>query len=119
MQRLSTVAKAIPEAAEGINRYVTAIATYRLERRAGASHAEAQRAAVLAVEQTQGGYSRANNPAFCQNPLLRLPLQFKKYGLMYGQLLLRQPRHLAELQGGQGDPRGGGQDLVRRLSAMT
>ena len=86
LQRGQNVAKGMPEAAEGIARTGAAVMTYRLSRAKGNSIEEAQAEAVNAVEQTQGGYSRANNPAFFNNPLLRFPLQFKRYGLMFAQM---------------------------------
>jgi hypothetical protein len=86
INRLLNMAKALPEAAEGINRYATAIATYRLARRAGKSHESAVREAALTVEETQGGYGAANNPTFFQTPWMQPATQFRKYSLAYGQL---------------------------------
>ena len=110
LNRLTTVAKGFPEAAESINRYHTATVAYRLARRAGASIADAQREAWLTVEQTQGGYSRANSPLIFNNPLLRAPLQFKKYGVMYGQLFYG---NVAKLVAPSSDPE------TRKLAAKT
>jgi len=87
--RLVNIAKALPEAIEGVNRYTTAVAAYRLARQDGMSHAQAKSYAALTVEETQGGYGAANNPTFFQNPLLQPATQFRKYGLMYGQLFWR------------------------------
>jgi hypothetical protein len=85
LRKLTNVAKALPEAAEANNRYITLIAAYRLAVGKGMDHEHALNSAVLDVEQSQGGYAKANNPNFFANPYLRWPLQFKKYGLMYGQ----------------------------------
>lgn len=118
LSRLTNVAKGLPEAAEGINRYTAAIAEYRLARRAGLSHEAAKAEAVSTVEQTQGGYARANNPVFMQNPLLRLPMQFKKYGLMYGQMYYG---NVAKLVAPSTDPeqRKMARKALVRLSATT
>jgi hypothetical protein len=91
--RIMNVAKALPESIEGVNRYATATATYRLARRSGKSHESAKREAVLTVEETQGGYGAANNPTFFQNKWLSPFLTFKKYSLSYGQLFYRNLAH--------------------------
>jgi len=84
--RAARIARAMPEAAEAINRYMTGFAALDLAVRSGMDPDAAVNYAVTTVEKTQGGYSVANNPAFMQNRFLRFPLQFKKYGLMYAQL---------------------------------
>lgn len=118
LQRAMNVAKGLPEAAEGINRYTAAIASYRLARRKGMTHAAAKAKSILTVEQTQGGYARANNPAFFNNALLRWPLQFKKYGLMYGQMYYG---NVAKLVAPSSDPetRKMAAKALARLSATT
>jgi hypothetical protein len=118
LNRTMNVAKAMPEAAEGINRYQTATMAYRLARRAGMSIEDAQRKAWLTVEQTQGGYARANNPTFFNNSLLRFPMQFKKYGLMYGQMYYG---NLAKLVAPSSKPeeRKLAAKTLARMSAMT
>lgn len=89
VHRVSNIARALPEAIEGVNRYTTAIAAYRLARKDGMTHAEAVDYAALTVAETQGGYAAANNPTFFQNPLLAPALQFRKYSLGYGQVFYR------------------------------
>jgi len=89
VNRMLGMAKSLPEWAEGINRGVTVVATYRLAIRAGKSHQAAVREAALTVEETQGGYGAANNPTFFQNPLLQPATQFRKYSLAYGQLFYK------------------------------
>lgn len=84
--RAVRVARALPEAAEAINRYTTLLAGVRLAKRKGMTDAQAVDFAVTSVEKSQGGYAAENNPAFMSNKWLRVPLQFKKYPLMYGQL---------------------------------
>ncbi len=110
LTRVSTVAKGLPEAAESINRYHAATVSYRLARRAGMSVADAQREAWSTVEQTQGGYARANSPRMFNNPLLRAPLQFKKYGVMYAQMFYG---NLTKLIAPSSDP------AARKLAAKT
>ena len=86
LHRITRIARALPEAAEAVNRYVTMFAAIDLAVEHGANLQEAVDYATTTVEQTQGGYSPENNPAFMRHWLLRIPLQFKKYALMYGQL---------------------------------
>lgn len=86
IQRLQNVAKGMPESAEGINRAGAAVMTYRAARSAGKSIEEARAEAVNAVEQTQGGYGRSNSPWFFNHPVLKFPLQFRRYGLMFAQM---------------------------------
>ena len=89
LKRMVDMAKALPESAESVNRYTTAIATVRLAKRKGLSDEAAIREAVLTVEETQGGYGAANNPTFFNNPLLAPATQFRKFSLAYGQLFYR------------------------------
>lgn len=86
LHRITRIARALPEAAEAVNRYVTMFAAIDLAVEHGANLEQAVDYASTTVEQTQGGYSPENNPAFMRHWLLRIPLQFKKYALMYGQL---------------------------------
>jgi hypothetical protein len=118
LQRAMNVAKGLPEAAEGINRYTAAVSSYRLARRSGMSHEAAKAKAILFVEQTQGGYARANNPAFFNKPWLQWPMQFKKYGLMYGQMYYG---NVAKLVAPSSDPetRKMAAKALARLSAST
>lgn len=84
---LEGVTREMPRAIETINRAVTALATYRLERSKGASHDVATRAAQDAVNSTQFNYSPTNSPAVFNHPLLKIALQFKKYGQGMYQLI--------------------------------
>jgi hypothetical protein len=85
LHRASRMARAMPEAMEAINRYVTAIATVDLAQRAGFSPEQVTNEAVHMVESTQGGYTAENAPPLVTK--FRLLLQFKKYGFMLGNLL--------------------------------
>lgn len=84
---MENVTREMPRAVETINRAVTALATYRLERSNGASHEKATQAAQDAVNQTQFNYSPTNSPAVFNHPLLKIALQFKKYGQGMYQLM--------------------------------
>lgn len=84
---LEGVTRQMPRAIETINRSVTALATYRLERGRGATHEAAVQASKDAVNNTQFNYAPTNSPALFNHPLLKLALQFKKYGQGMYQLI--------------------------------
>jgi DNA-binding ferritin-like protein (Dps family) len=84
---MEAVSREMPRAIETINRSVTALATYRLERSKGASHDAAVQASTDAVNSTQFNYSPTNSPAVFNHPLLKIALQFKKYGQGIYQLI--------------------------------
>lgn len=84
---LEGVTREMPRAIEAINRAVTAIAAYRLERSRGAEHEAATQYAMDAVNNTQFNYSPTNSPALFNHPLLKVALQFKKYGQGIYQLI--------------------------------
>lgn len=84
---LEGVTREMPRAIEAINRAVTAIAAYRLERAKGATHEEATLYSKQAVNNTQFNYSPTNSPALFNHPLLKIALQFKKYGQGMYQLI--------------------------------
>lgn len=84
---MEAVSREMPRAIETINRAVTALATYRLERSKGASHESALQASTDAVNSTQFNYSPTNSPAVFNHPLLKIALQFKKYGQGMYQLI--------------------------------
>ncbi len=84
---LEGVTREMPRAIEAINRAVTAIAAYRLEKARGASHEQAVQYSKDAVNQTQFNYSPTNSPALFNHPLLKIALQFKKYGQGMYQLM--------------------------------
>ncbi len=84
---LEGVTRQMPRAVETINRSVTALATYRLERGRGAAHDAAVQASKDAVNNTQFNYAPTNSPALFNHPLLKIALQFKKYGQGMYQLI--------------------------------
>lgn len=84
---LEGVTREMPRAIETINRSVTAIATYRLAKSKGLSHDAAVQAAQDAINGTQFNYSPTNAPALFNHPLLKIALQFKKYGQGMYQLI--------------------------------
>lgn len=84
---LEGVTREMPRAIETINRSVTALAAYRLERAKGASHDAAMVKAQDAINSTQFNYSPTNSPGVFNHPLLKLALQFKKYGQGMYQLI--------------------------------
>ena len=84
---LEGVTREMPRAIESINRVVTALAAYRLERSRDASHEKAIQYAQDAVNNTQFNYSPTNAPAVFNHPLAKIALQFKKYGQGMYQLI--------------------------------
>jgi hypothetical protein len=86
VHRAARVARQSTEAVEAVNRHVTFLTAIDNAFEMGMSEDQAINYALHKVEQTQGGYSAANNPTVMNHPFGRMALQFKKYGLMYGQL---------------------------------
>jgi hypothetical protein len=84
---LEGVTREMPRTIEAINRGVTALASYRLERSRGATHEQAVQYSKDAVNSTQFNYSPTNSPALFNHPLLKIALQFKKYGQGMYQLM--------------------------------
>lgn len=85
---LEGIARQMPRAVEAINRSVTALAAYRLEyARNGGYHKGAVEYAQKTVNNTQGHYSNTNASPWFNHPMLKLSLQFKKYGQMMYHLL--------------------------------
>ena len=101
IERLMKAARAFPEAAETLNRYLTGFAALDLARQSGMSEELAIEYAINSVERSQGGYNVENNPAYFNHPALKIPLQFKKYSQMYAQLYYRA---LAGSLNFKGDP---------------
>lgn len=95
---LEGVTREMPRAIEAINRAVTAIAAYRLERARGISHEKAVAYSKDAVNSTQFNYSATNSPALFNHPLLKIALQFKKYGQGMYQLIGSQIAHVIRNQ---------------------
>jgi hypothetical protein len=87
---LEGIARQMPKAIETINRSVTALAAYRLELSKTGDHAKAVRYAQETVNNTQGQYSSTNAAPAFNHPLLKLSLQFKKFGQMMYHLLGQQ-----------------------------
>jgi len=75
--------------AERFNREVTSIATYRLARKKGLSHAVAMQEAYDMVDATHFNYSNANKAAFMQNDIAKVAFIFKQYSLNMIYLLAR------------------------------
>ncbi len=84
---LEGVTREMPRAVEAVNRTVTALASYRLERSRGASHEDAVRYSKDAVNNTQFNYSPTNAPKLFNHPVAKMALQFKKYGQGMYQLI--------------------------------
>lgn len=87
LKYMENVTREMPRSIETINRAVTALAAYRLDRAAGKNHEQATRAAQDAVNSTQFNYSPTNSPTVFNHPLLKIALQFKKYGQGMYQLI--------------------------------
>jgi hypothetical protein len=87
---LEGIARQMPKTVEAINRSVSAIAAYRLEMARSGDQARAIQFAQDTVNLTQFNYSASNTAPFMNHPVLRLALQFKKYGLSMYQLLGEQ-----------------------------
>lgn len=84
------IARQFPKAIEGINRSVSALAAYRLEMQRSGDHARAVQFAQDTVNLTQFNYSSSNAAPYMNHPVLRLSLQFKKYGVGLYQFLGEQ-----------------------------
>jgi hypothetical protein len=84
---LEGVTREMPRAIEAVNRAVTALGAYRLERSRGATHDAAVTYSKDAVNNTQFNYSPTNTPTVFNHPLLKIALQFKKYGQGMYQLI--------------------------------
>jgi hypothetical protein len=69
---------------------VSALAAYRLEMERSGDNARAVQFAQDTINRTQFNYSASNSSPFMNHPLLRLVLQFKKYGISMYQFLGEQ-----------------------------
>ena len=87
LAKIDRIARQLPIAIEVVNRFVTAIAAYRLARESGMDHDKATTFAFREVDKTQGIYDHANAPRFFNNPVLRPWAQFKKYAHVYSVLV--------------------------------
>jgi len=77
----SQISRALPEAAEVINRATTAIPAFRMEFARTGDYEKAFRYAYDKVNQTQFDYSVENSAKILSHPLARLPLQFRKFAM--------------------------------------
>lgn len=82
MGYMDNIARQGPKAIETMNRAVVALATYRLSKAEGKSHAMAVQDAKDMVDNTQGTYSQSNQAPIFRSSFGRVALQFKKYGQM-------------------------------------
>ncbi|QIG67549.1 hypothetical protein EVB41_084 [Rhizobium phage RHph_TM3_14A] len=87
---LEGIARQMPKTIEAINRSVSALAAYRLEMERSNNHARAVQFAQDTVNMTQFNYSTSNTAPWMRHPVMRLALQFKKYGLGMYQMLGEQ-----------------------------
>lgn len=90
LDRADLMARQLGTAIENINRSVTGIAAYKLERASGSSHQKAIEAASEQVHDTMGDYSQWNAAPLFKHPIGRLALQFKKYAQKTYYLLGKQ-----------------------------
>jgi hypothetical protein len=94
LSQLDRIARQLPMSIEAINRAVTVMAAARLGVASGMSQDAAIKYAFDTVQNTQGDYTVANQPAFFNNPLLRPALQFKKYAHMMSYLMYDMVRRV-------------------------
>jgi len=87
---LEGITRQMPKAVEAINRSVSGLAAFRLEMERSGDVDRATQFAQDIINQTQFNYSATNAPAVFNHPVLRLALQFKKYGQGMYQLLGEQ-----------------------------
>jgi hypothetical protein len=81
--------RSLSQKVEAINRVSTALAAYRLERKAGASHEAALDYADQVISQTHGDYTRINAPRAFNTPAGKVALQFRKFQLIQLTLLAK------------------------------
>ena len=81
--------KSISEDVEAINRVVTAVAAYRLEKNTGASQNKAVEYAGKVVYDTHGDYSGFNAPRVSRQGFGRLATQFRKFQLIQISLIAK------------------------------
>lgn len=88
-QTVIDVASWIFHHTEKWNREVTAIAAYRLSRKAGRNHSEAILEAEEMVEMSHFDYTNTNRPRFMQGNLPRVVFLFRNYSLNMTYRLIR------------------------------
>ena len=81
--------RGISQDIESINRVVTAVAAYRLEKQAGASQEKAIAYADQIILDTHGDYSGFNAPRFTRQGIGRLMTQFRKFQLIQISLMAK------------------------------
>jgi hypothetical protein len=81
--------RSISEDVEAVNRVVTAVAAYRLDKAAGASEQAAVKYAGKVVYDTHGDYSGFNAPRFSRQGIGRLATQFRKFQLIQISLIAK------------------------------
>lgn len=81
--------RSISEDVESVNRVVTAVAAYRLDKASGASEAQATKYAGKVVYDTHGDYSGFNAPRFSRQGIGRLATQFRKFQLIQISLIAK------------------------------
>lgn len=81
--------RSISQDVESINRVVTAVAAYRLEKQDGASQADAIAYADKIIIDTHGDYSGFNAPRFTRQGVGRLMTQFRKFQLIQISLMAK------------------------------
>lgn len=77
--RADLMARQVGAAIESVNRAVSAVSAYKMERAKGADHAKAMEYAVEQVHDTMKDYASWNAAPIFNHPVGRLALQFKKY----------------------------------------
>lgn len=92
----NSIARALPRSAETVNRFVSALSSYRLEmERNGGDHDAAVQFAQDVTNATQGLYSHTDAPPMFKHPLMKFPLLFRRYAsLVYDHLGLQVGRML-------------------------
>jgi hypothetical protein len=85
--RTDRLLRSASQKVEAVNRVSTALAAYRLERKAGSSHEAALEYADEVIGQTHGDYTRINAPRAFNSPMGKVALQFRKFQLIQLTLL--------------------------------
>jgi hypothetical protein len=87
--RTDRLLRSASQKVEAVNRVSTALAAYRLERKAGSSHEAALEYADEVIGQTHGDYTRINAPRAFNSPMGKVALQFRKFQLIQLTLLTK------------------------------
>jgi hypothetical protein len=87
--RTDRLLRSASQKVEAVNRVSTALAAYRLERKAGRSHEAALEYADEVIGQTHGDYTRINAPRAFNSPMGKVALQFRKFQLIQLTLLTK------------------------------